>query len=1133
MKNRTPTSYIPGVSANEKPTDESVRLELNSLRDAVKSLTVSLQTVTGDRGDKANSAVTFGDLESSGFTIKLGDSPGAVTGIPGPRNPKNTTIYLPGIPVAVGPTSRPTNFTATPIWMAVYLSWDNPTTNFNFVELWRSSTNDISTAVKYEVIATDRFVDYTGSNVTRYYWVRAVGTDGTLTGFLPNSSTGLIGTSGTDPSEIVTNLQDKLSESELTQALQSRIDKVDTSPDNLESRTGVLETSVQALEASSGGLDAAYLYEFAATLDGWTSPNETAAWGSSHLEFSTSGGTVPSGVQSPTGLTADGSLNRVVVARIRPTTAGTDWYGRLRYTTSAHTSFDNNYYKNASPSSAWVQDEWQVITWDMNALDVGGTDWTQGANDITRIELQISNSTVAASWEVDWIQIAQFSSQGLAASVELIDARVDTVEGQFTATASSIFQLEASIEPGGINAVNPLTIVDPAGTYPADGWSEGWNFSNVSGTSSVVYGYSTFAGSGTGSGYSAAVASTGEATLYSDWIPIDDSASYSVALELLKSDAVGTFSVGVQASKDNGATAGSFLAAPVEVELTNGAYYGNIGAYTSLPVVWEYLDANSYLTSWTTLNFSISSTTHVDAPPGLFQDFFEFRDVRSLGTSASVAKDAIRLKAAKVTHIRLNIKTLNNSGTATTLYVKNVRVNPVANTAAVAGRTAIRTEQIARASETGELFAQYTVKVDTNGYVSGFGLASTLRDSVPYSEFTIIADKFSIVNPGSPAKIPFILADVNGVSTLALDGNLVADGSILARHMTADSISANNITVASLDAIAADLGTITAGTIRTASSPNLRLEISSAGNYPIWFGSGAVGGDGTLFSVDTLTPEGGAYFKGTVDVDYVSFPLNFARPNSYPGFTTAQSISNTIAFKLICYSTFSGSVPGSYGPSNAGPNDATSQTAAVFSSGGGISHQPTAYAWSAPFGRVYHWDSKSTDSENIVYGLAGPNDSISIGINGTIGANGGYGIYRQWNDQPWQYRSMPCECQWGVEISYNGSGEWIRPPNSIMQWDQANGPPYTREPLDRIEGYRQDYTLPTNSWPNGGDDPGFMEFRFFLNQTHSFNNSSSWSAGTLEGAASLMYARWQGTVTVTHNKSGLALYTTLASLPSS
>jgi hypothetical protein len=42
------------------------------------------------------------------------------------------------------------------------------------------------------------------------------------------------------------------------------------------------------------------------------------------------------------------------------------------------------------------------------------------------------------------------------------------------------------------------------------------------------------------------------------------------------------------------------------------------------------------------------------------------------------------------------------------------------------------------------LSAQYTVKIDNNGYVTGYGLASTSVNGTPTSEFIVVADKFSI-----------------------------------------------------------------------------------------------------------------------------------------------------------------------------------------------------------------------------------------------------------------------------------------------------------------------------------------------------------------------------------------------------
>ena len=50
------------------------------------------------------------------------------------------------------------------------------------------------------------------------------------------------------------------------------------------------------------------------------------------------------------------------------------------------------------------------------------------------------------------------------------------------------------------------------------------------------------------------------------------------------------------------------------------------------------------------------------------------------------------------------------------------------------------------------LSAQYTMKIDNNGFMSGFGLASTPQDGAPFSEFFAMADRFAIINPNADIK---------------------------------------------------------------------------------------------------------------------------------------------------------------------------------------------------------------------------------------------------------------------------------------------------------------------------------------------------------------------------------------------
>lgn len=60
---------------------------------------------------------------------------------------------------------------------------------------------------------------------------------------------------------------------------------------------------------------------------------------------------------------------------------------------------------------------------------------------------------------------------------------------------------------------------------------------------------------------------------------------------------------------------------------------------------------------------------------------------------------------------------------------------------------AVQTEASTRATETGNLFAKYTVKIDVAGHVSGYGLASTANNATPTSQFGVRANQFFVAPP--------------------------------------------------------------------------------------------------------------------------------------------------------------------------------------------------------------------------------------------------------------------------------------------------------------------------------------------------------------------------------------------------
>ena len=78
------------------------------------------------------------------------------------------------------------------------------------------------------------------------------------------------------------------------------------------------------------------------------------------------------------------------------------------------------------------------------------------------------------------------------------------------------------------------------------------------------------------------------------------------------------------------------------------------------------------------------------------------------------------------------------------------------------------------------LTSEFMVKLDVNGYISGFGIVG----QTDYSEAVFYVDKFMIVNPGDEPTQVFVVGEINGSYAVGIHGSLIVDNSILARHLS-------------------------------------------------------------------------------------------------------------------------------------------------------------------------------------------------------------------------------------------------------------------------------------------------------------------------------------------------------------
>lgn len=151
------------------------------------------------------------------------------------------------------------------------------------------------------------------------------------------------------------------------------------------------------------------------------------------------------------------------------------------------------------------------------------------------------------------------------------------------------------------------------------------------------------------------------------------------------------------------------------------------------------------------------------------------------------------------------------------------------------------------------LSAQYTVKIDNNGHVSGFGLASTVVNGTPTSAFIVRADRFAIVGANdatdplgtlNPTNVPFVVLTtptvIGGITYPAgvwMKSAFIADATITnakIQSLTADKITTGSLTAA----VGITTGRISGGAAGYDSGTGFWLG-NDGGTYKFYVGSSA------------------------------------------------------------------------------------------------------------------------------------------------------------------------------------------------------------------------------------------------------------------------------------------------------
>lgn len=205
--------------------------------------------------------------------------------------------------------------------------------------------------------------------------------------------------------------------------------------------------------------------------------------------------------------------------------------------------------------------------------------------------------------------------------------------------------------------------------------------------------------------------------------------------------------------------------------------------------------------------------------------------IDSLSTRVTVAEHDIVTQAQSVSGLSTRIDNVESAQTAQAAIVNQntVAISEIdgeitstaealatitAGTGGMAAAIQLKNQVIA--GTTKALYAQNTVKLDVNGKISGYGLASTETSSI----FEILADRFAVTNGLNSGVIPFIVDGAN----VYIHSAFIEDASITGAKITLATITNALIEDATIEGAKIALATIDTANIKDAAIKTAQID---------------------------------------------------------------------------------------------------------------------------------------------------------------------------------------------------------------------------------------------------------------------------------------------------------------------
>lgn len=702
----------------------------------------------GQRGPPLQAYVKKQDLIDLGLARLISIGPGGAI------------IQNPGAPNLTTPPA-PTGFTVTNGFSHVFTEWDSPYdaySNHARTRIYRATEDNLANAVEVGQSTGFAFADLSVQTGTvYYYWCRWESASGVLGPF--NDTVGTPGQRSEDPGEILDRLIGQIRETHLYQDLNDRIDLIDA-PD-----TGLIylladETAARIADAQA--LNDALVAETNARLAAILSV-----------------------------------INQINDANVRILAAETD----ITNLQVSVTDLETGVAGNASALSFLTS----RVTATENSITSQGTAITQLQADLTDAEAAIAGNASAVSTLDARVtitensitsqasQIAQVSADvedlnlavtGNATALSSLDARVTSAEGTITSQAGQLTTLQSAVSDlegdvlGNSSAITSLTTRVTATENSISSQSTA-----ITELQAAVADIET-GGSGTASAISLldarVTANEGEITsLSSDITTLENSVSTlngavtgnTTAVNSLTTrmtTAEGTISghssqltqlqVDVSnAQADADAAASAATALDARVDATEASIASQSTQLTELIADVDDLgsDLAGQSTSISNLDARVTSAEGNITSQG--------SAISSLQSSVADLNTNTSANASAISSLNTNVTSINGtlSANSTSITQLNARLNSF-------GGSGVSVEQKfeASANEIDGLFGQYTLKLDADGHIAGFGLSiETANSGETTSNFIVNADRFAIVSSDT-TKIVTNQSVVSGVMTV-------------------------------------------------------------------------------------------------------------------------------------------------------------------------------------------------------------------------------------------------------------------------------------------------------------------------------------------------------------------------------